>query len=104
MISRTLPDNVNIVSLEEIHDGRLLMRLEHIFEVDEDFELSKPVSVPLAVSSKLNNYRQIDNRLITGPVSRIQNTIGSRGDSWRQPVEEGFKSPELEAQQYDRAA
>ena len=93
MISRTLPDNVNIVSLEEISDGQLLMRLEHIFDVDEDFELSKPVSVPLAVSFLLNKCKQDDNRLITGAVSWIQDTIGSRDDSGWQPVEEGLKSP-----------
>lgn len=42
-----LPDNVHILTLEEWHNGKVLLRLEHYFEKNEDPELSKPSTVSL---------------------------------------------------------
>lgn len=42
-----LPPNVAIITLQESHDGSALLRLAHLFEVDEDDELSSAAVVDL---------------------------------------------------------
>ncbi|ERL87070.1 hypothetical protein D910_04471 [Dendroctonus ponderosae] len=46
-LSKSLPENVNILTLEPWADYTYLLRLEHIFEKNEDPELSSPVTVNL---------------------------------------------------------
>ena len=50
-ISRTLPENVNLLTLESRNDGSYLIRLEHIYDDGEDAFLSQPVIVSLDVIS-----------------------------------------------------
>ncbi|XP_048445534.1 probable alpha-mannosidase At5g13980 isoform X6 [Pyrus x bretschneideri] len=45
--SYTLPDNVAIITLQELEDGKLLFRLAHLYEIDEDKDLSVMASVEL---------------------------------------------------------
>ncbi|XP_068305343.1 probable alpha-mannosidase At5g13980 [Pyrus communis] len=45
--SYTLPDNVAIITLQELDDGTLLFRLAHLYEIDEDKDLSVMASVEL---------------------------------------------------------
>lgn len=46
-LSRALPDNVHLLTMESINEKRLIIRFEHIFAKDEDVILSKPASIPL---------------------------------------------------------
>ncbi|XP_078160110.1 putative alpha-mannosidase At5g13980 [Carex rostrata] len=45
--SYSLPDNVALVTLEALEDGSVLLRLAHLYEVDEDKDLSVIASVDL---------------------------------------------------------
>ncbi|XP_065865581.1 probable alpha-mannosidase At5g13980 [Euphorbia lathyris] len=45
--SYSLPDNVAVITLEELDDGKVLLRLAHLYEVGEDKELSVMTSVEL---------------------------------------------------------
>ncbi|XP_011309552.1 lysosomal alpha-mannosidase-like [Fopius arisanus] len=46
-LNSRLPPSVHILTLEPWKDGQILLRLEHIFEIDEATELSKSVQVNL---------------------------------------------------------
>lgn len=46
-----LPDNVHILTLEPWKDGTHLLRLEHVFDFNEDATLSQPITVSLKVIS-----------------------------------------------------
>lgn len=41
-LNQKLPPNINLLTLEPWDKGRILMRLEHIFEVNEDSKYSRP--------------------------------------------------------------
>lgn len=43
----TLPVNVHLLTLKDDGNGKLLLRLAHLFQVNEDSELSQPVTVDL---------------------------------------------------------
>ncbi|XP_044502294.1 probable alpha-mannosidase At5g13980 [Mangifera indica] len=45
--SYTLPDNVAIVTLQELDDGKVLLRLAHLYEVGEDKDLSTMTNIEL---------------------------------------------------------
>ncbi|CAI9113742.1 OLC1v1014408C1 [Oldenlandia corymbosa var. corymbosa] len=45
--SYSLPDNVAMITLEELVDGTVLLRLAHLYEVGEDKDLSVPANVEL---------------------------------------------------------
>ncbi|XP_051119209.1 probable alpha-mannosidase At5g13980 [Andrographis paniculata] len=45
--SYSLPDNVAIITLQELKDGRVLLRLAHLFEAGEDKDLSVMANVEL---------------------------------------------------------
>ena len=47
-MSRELPPNVHLLTLQALGTGSYLVRLEHQFEVDEVW--SEPVNISLAVS------------------------------------------------------
>ncbi|RZC32449.1 lysosomal alpha-mannosidase [Asbolus verrucosus] len=47
-LKRPLSDNIQILTLEPWEEGTLLLRLEHVFEKDEDENLSKDVTVDLS--------------------------------------------------------
>lgn len=52
LLSRSLPANINLLTLEPWDDaGRLLLRLEHFYAVGEDESYSRPVTVSLKVPS-----------------------------------------------------
>lgn len=53
-----LPPNVAIITLQELNDGSVLLRLAHLFEIDEDDELSDVAVVDL---QKLFALRMINN-------------------------------------------
>ncbi|KAI8529281.1 hypothetical protein RHMOL_Rhmol12G0213400 [Rhododendron molle] len=45
--SYSLPDNVAMITLQELEDGKVLLRLAHLYEVGEDKDLSVLASVEL---------------------------------------------------------
>ncbi|KAK7395992.1 hypothetical protein VNO78_16657 [Psophocarpus tetragonolobus] len=45
--SYTLPDNIAIITLQELDNGKVLLRLAHLYEIDEDKDLSVMASVEL---------------------------------------------------------
>lgn len=45
--SYSLPDNVAIITLQELDDGKILLRLAHLYQIGEDKDLSKPTNVEL---------------------------------------------------------
>ncbi|WCJ40236.1 Alpha-mannosidase [Euphorbia peplus] len=45
--SYSLPDNVAVITLQELDDGKVLLRLAHLYEVGEDKDLSVMTSVEL---------------------------------------------------------
>lgn len=49
-LRRPLPKNVHLLTLEPWKDNALLMRFEHVYEVDEHPELSGPVTFNVDVS------------------------------------------------------
>lgn len=46
-LTKALPANVHLLTLEQWSGGRLLLRLEHFFQKGEHAELSKPVTLSL---------------------------------------------------------
>ena len=46
-ITKALPENVNVLSLETLNENQMLLRLEHIYENEEAREFSSPVTVEL---------------------------------------------------------
>lgn len=54
--SYSLPDNVAIITLEDLGDGKVLLRLAHLYEIGEDKHLSVKASVEL---KKVFPYKQI---------------------------------------------
>lgn len=53
-----LPENVALITLQELVDGSILLRLAHLYEIDEDVDLSKKATVYL---KKLFAYKEINN-------------------------------------------
>lgn len=49
-LKKALPPNVHILTLEPWKDDTILLRLEHLFEVNETRRYSAPVTVNLQVS------------------------------------------------------
>ncbi|KAL2320383.1 hypothetical protein Fmac_029352 [Flemingia macrophylla] len=45
--SYALPDNIAIITLQELDDGTVLLRLAHLYEIEEDKDLSVMASVEL---------------------------------------------------------
>ncbi|KAL0429671.1 UNVERIFIED_CONTAM: putative alpha-mannosidase [Sesamum radiatum] len=59
--SYTLPDNVAIITLQELEDGTVLLRLAHLYEVGEDKDLSVTATVELKKvfpNKKINEVKE----------------------------------------------
>ncbi|CAJ1974897.1 unnamed protein product [Sphenostylis stenocarpa] len=54
--SYNLPDNVAIITLQDLGDGKVLLRLAHLYEIDEDKNLSVKATVEL---KKVFAHKQI---------------------------------------------
>ncbi|XP_009591416.1 probable alpha-mannosidase At5g13980 [Nicotiana tomentosiformis] len=60
--SYSLPDNVAIITLQELQDHTVLLRLVHLYEVDEDKDLSTTASVELKrlfPKKKINKIKEM---------------------------------------------
>ncbi|XP_011083026.1 probable alpha-mannosidase At5g13980 [Sesamum indicum] len=59
--SYTIPDNVAIITLQELEDGSVLLRLAHLYEVGEDKDLSVTATVELKrvfPNKKINKVKE----------------------------------------------
>lgn len=60
--SYSLPDNVAIITLQELEDGAVLLRLAHLYEVGEDKDLSSLATVELKrvfSNRKINKIKEM---------------------------------------------
>ncbi|GBN36329.1 Lysosomal alpha-mannosidase [Araneus ventricosus] len=64
-IKPTLPPNVHLLTLEPWKRGTILIRLEHIYEFDEDDTLSRPVDVSLKGLFKEFNVVSIEETTLS---------------------------------------
>ncbi|GLV45786.1 Lysosomal alpha-mannosidase II [Carabus blaptoides fortunei] len=76
-LKKPLPNNVQILTLEPWGDNTVLLRLEHIFEKDEDATLSSPVSVNIASMFSTFNVLEMNEMALganqlASAVSRLQ--------------------------------
>jgi len=46
-LTKSLPENVHLLTLETVDKNHMIIRLEHFYEKDEDAKLSKPVTIQL---------------------------------------------------------
>lgn len=61
-LAAALPENVNILTLEQWDERQILLRLEHFYQSNEDVELSKPAKVDLTrlfANIKINTAREL---------------------------------------------
>lgn len=52
-LTRELPPNVHLMSLEQWEGNSYLARFEHFYQSSEDSELSKPTNISMTVSTNL---------------------------------------------------
>lgn len=81
MLHQELPANVNILTLSAMDDdpsGKIMLRLMHIFEVDEDPILSQPVTVDL--STVFLNLQIVDIEERTLTMNAAKNTQFKKAD------------------------
>ncbi|KAA8540621.1 hypothetical protein F0562_024460 [Nyssa sinensis] len=57
--SYSLPDNVAMITLQELEDGKVLLRLAHLYEIAEDKDLSVVASVELKKVFPTNKINKI---------------------------------------------
>ncbi|XVF08603.1 hypothetical protein REPUB_Repub07fG0017200 [Reevesia pubescens] len=60
--SYVLPDNVAMITLQELDDGKVLLRLAHLYEIGEDKDLSVTASVELKkvfANKKINKVTEM---------------------------------------------
>ncbi|PRQ16866.1 putative galactose mutarotase-like domain-containing protein [Rosa chinensis] len=60
--SYSLPNNVAILTIQELEDGKVLFRLAHLYEIEEDKNLSVMASVELKkvfADKRVDRYRSL---------------------------------------------
>jgi len=61
LLSQPLPENVKLLTFEPRngHEGEYLLRLEHIYDIDEHILFSRPAEVYLKVNYFLKFYNYL---------------------------------------------
>ena len=72
-LNKRLPPNINLLTLEPHDEGRILIRLEHVFEVNEDNKYSRPRR--LDVRSLFTTIRVLDVREMSLAGDRQKNDV-----------------------------
>ncbi|KAF7840227.1 putative alpha-mannosidase [Senna tora] len=70
--SYTLPDNVAILTLQELDDGKLLLRLAHLYEIGEDKDLSVMATVELKKVFPNKKIKQISETSLSANQERSE--------------------------------
>ncbi|XP_029036014.2 lysosomal alpha-mannosidase isoform X2 [Osmia bicornis bicornis] len=65
-LTKILPPNVHILTLEPWKDGTILLRLEHIFELGETESFSKPVEINIADLFSSFTIRSVEETTLGG--------------------------------------
>uniref|UniRef100_A0A164XFA1 alpha-mannosidase n=1 Tax=Daucus carota subsp. sativus TaxID=79200 RepID=A0A164XFA1_DAUCS len=68
--SYSLPDNVALLTLQELEDGTVLLRLAHLYEIGEDKLLSKLASVELKKIFSKRKIHKIDEMSLSANQGR----------------------------------
>ncbi|KAL4187433.1 hypothetical protein AMTRI_Chr09g18980 [Amborella trichopoda] len=84
-----LPTNVAIITLQELEDGSVLLRLAHLYEAEEDVEYSKMAKVELR---KIFRGRMI-NEVRETSLSTNQEKSEMRKMQWRVEGDDGGEKP-----------
>ncbi|OMO52365.1 hypothetical protein COLO4_37248 [Corchorus olitorius] len=87
--SYTLPDNIAMITLQELDNGKVLLRLAHLYEVGEDNDLSVMASVELRkvfAHKKINKVTEMNLSANQGRTEMekkrlVWKTEGSSGES-----------------------
>lgn len=86
-LKTSLPDNVQILTLEPWKAWSYLLRLEHVYEKGEDKVLSKPVTVDLKASKTMQLHKFVHiQRLTSGLIYSVQHPLVQGNNCWSKPV------------------
>ncbi len=58
-LTRSLPEDVHLLTLERLYQDRVLMRFEHLYPLGEHSVLSRPVQVNLTVGKVYSGYNSV---------------------------------------------
>ncbi|KAJ7526059.1 hypothetical protein O6H91_17G079900 [Diphasiastrum complanatum] len=83
-----LPPNIVIITLQELDDNNLLLRFAHIYEANEDAELSEVATINL---ENLFAHRKIDK---VSELSLSANQLRSKMNTLKWKLESGFQMVE----------
>jgi hypothetical protein len=61
-LTRSLPENVHLLTLERLHHDRVLMRFEHLYPPDEHSVLFRPAFVNLTVGQMYSGFHYVISR------------------------------------------
>lgn len=95
-LQAALPANVQIVTLEPLAAGGFLLRLAHQFGLEEDEELSKPVSLDLAKVFAGRRIADVRELGLTGTITRAE--VVRRRVAWNVEGEERDPAPAADDQ------
>ncbi|XP_062151727.1 probable alpha-mannosidase At5g13980 [Alnus glutinosa] len=88
--SYSLPDNIAILTLQELDDGKVLLRLAHLYELGEDRDLSVMTSVELKKLFPRKKIRKVTETSLSANQERTE--MEKRRLVWKV---EGFSGEEL---------
>jgi len=70
----TLPSNLHILTLQTLHTGKVILRIQHLYAINEDVDLSKPVTIDITTLFKFT-MNAISETSVTGnqplPLNRL---------------------------------
>jgi hypothetical protein len=70
-----LPSNINLLTLKQLDASNILLRLEHIFQTNQDPILSQPVSVDIA--KLFTAYNIVEIKELNLPATLVNNTLSN---------------------------
>ncbi|XP_027202659.2 lysosomal alpha-mannosidase-like [Dermatophagoides pteronyssinus] len=107
-LNNDLPSNVHLLTLEQWHSKRYLLRLEHFYQSNEDTELSKPVKLSLRHLFKSFEIIAVEELTLGAnqPISSLKNRLHYR---YNRPLEQRqqqqssllLDDPKIEGENFD---
>ncbi|OIW09434.1 hypothetical protein TanjilG_10306 [Lupinus angustifolius] len=70
--SYTLPDNIVIITLQELENGSTLLRLAHLYEIGEDKDLSVSATVELKKLFPIKKIKEVKEMNLSANQERIE--------------------------------
>jgi len=91
-LATTLPANLHILTLQTLHTGKVILRLQHLYGINEDAELSKPVTIDITTLFNKFTITAISETSVTAnqplPLNRL---------TWKTQSFNGEENPEIPA-------